>query len=99
MIHTVTPAENYVVCGAVGTTEVVPGSVKERCFSCRNDVVVFPSSQKMLHERTELNLKIVCTSCYMSAPDKDRIKPLVGSGAPQGLIDVLKGTSAKKGMR
>lgn len=92
MIHTIVPAENYIVCGQVGTTEVVPGSVKEKCFACRNDVVIFPNSQRMLTERAELKLKIVCTSCYMAAPDKDHVQPksLVQSGAPQGLIDLLR---------
>lgn len=92
MIPTISPAENYIVCGQVGMTEVVPGSVKERCFSCRHDVVIFPSSQKILHERPELKLKIVCTSCYMAAPDKDHIVPrsLVRSDAPQDMIDVLR---------
>jgi len=92
MIRTISPAENYIVCGRVGMTEVVPGSVKERCFSCHHDVVIFPNSQKMLHERPELKLKIVCTSCYMAAPDKDRIQPkiLTRSNSPEGLIDVLR---------
>jgi hypothetical protein len=92
MIPTLSPAENYIVCGQVGMTEVVPGSVKEQCFSCRRDVVIFPNSQKILHDRPELKLKIVCSSCYMAAPDKDHIQPksLVQSGAPQGLVDILR---------
>ena len=85
-----TPAENYIVCGRVGMTEVVPGSVKEKCFACRHEVVIFPNSQKMMTERVELKLKIVCNCCYMSAPDKDHIKPLERSGAPQSMIDMLK---------
>jgi hypothetical protein len=92
MTHVFSPAENYIVCGRVGMTEVVPSSVKEKCFSCHYDVVVFPNSQKILTDRPELKLKIVCTSCYMSAPDKDHIQPksLERSGAPQGMVDMLR---------
>ena len=72
----ISPAENYVVCVRVDQSiEVVPGSVRERCFACSAYVMLYPDSQRLMNERKEEHIKIVCSSCYMSAPDKDRIRP------------------------
>lgn len=83
-------AENYIVCGRVGTSDVVPGSVREDCFACLHPVIVYPNSQKLLNTRRDLKLKIVCSSCYMSAPDKDHIKTLHETNAPRELVSSIR---------
>lgn len=82
--------ENYLICGRHGTSEVKPGSVLERCFACHNKIVVFPDSQRLLQERADLELKLVCGNCWTAAPDQRRIRPLPDNAMGSHIREYLR---------
>lgn len=90
MQRSMTAAENYVVCGRLEISDAPVGSVKERCFACNHFVIVYPSSQRLLMQRIDLHLKIVCNSCYLRAPDKDHIRPIQESDTTRELVSTIR---------